>query len=182
MNGIRPGVRTARGSAGSALLLALVVLLVVTMLGLSLSLVGGMERRLGANQRGLGQALWAAESALGLAAARVLTTNDLAPVTVDLGPAIGVPGSPGGLLRNRAEVVSVSPLLLAPCGLCQINGAGSYGQSDELSRMHLSIEGVGSRMSSSGGERFVLKRLRITLDLEPWIPPADAIAAPGEAH
>jgi hypothetical protein len=180
VSGIRHS-RTAHGRRGSALLLALVVLLTVTMLGLSLTLVTDMERRLGANQRGLEQALWAAESGLALAAARVLTANDLGAVAVDLGPALGTPGSGRGLLRNRAEVASVRPLLSAPCGLCQINGAGSYSEGGGMHRVHLAIEGVGSRVALSGDSTPVLRRVEVTLDLEPWVLPGAEIATLLEA-
>lgn len=152
----------------------------VSLLGLSLSLVTTVERRLGANQRGLEQALWAAESGLGLAAARVLTTNDLGPVTLDLGPASGAPGSGWGLLRNRAEVRSVRPLLVAPCGLCQINGAGTYGEGAGLSRVHLAMASRGSRVSVLGGSTPVQKRVEATLDLEPWALPVAEIDLPAE--
>ena len=164
-------------ASGSTLLLALVVLLIVSMLGLSLALSTMLERRLGANRRGIEQALWAADAGLALAAARVLTSNDLRSVTVDLGPAVGAPGSAWELLRNRVEVASVRPLLVAPCDLCQINGAGSYAESAGFSRVHLAMASCGTRVSVSAGTTPVAKRVEATLDLEPWaLPGAEALS------
>lgn len=158
-------------------MLTLVVLLIVSMLGLSLSLSTMLERQLGANRRGIEQALWAADSGLALAAARVLTTNDMRSVTVDLGPAVGTPGTALELLRNRAEVIAVRPLLLAPCGLCQINDAGSYADSAGLLRVHLAIASRGTRFSVTTGTTPVAKRVEATLDLEPWtLPGAETIS------
>ena len=64
-----------RAEAGSAYIVALLVLVVLSILGLSLSLISQSELQIGANELTTHRALYGAESGVNLAIARVLTVN-----------------------------------------------------------------------------------------------------------
>ena len=64
-----------RAERGSAYIIALLVLLVLSILGLSLALSSPTELRLGANELTTHRALYGGEAGVQLAVARVLTVN-----------------------------------------------------------------------------------------------------------
>ena len=80
-DGDRPGIdaSAAQGERGSAYLITLMVLFVLTTLGLSLSVVTQTEILAGAQERVLERTFYAAESGLELSVARALAEGDFGP-------------------------------------------------------------------------------------------------------
>ena len=111
---------------GSAYLVALLGLVVLTVLGLALSLVTQTEMKLGANERTMQRIFYAADAGFSSAVSRALVQANHEGRELELPD----PGSAIGFnFRHQVDVSAFFPILSAPCNLCQINNAGTYGLS-----------------------------------------------------
>jgi len=161
--------RHLQRESGSAYIITLLLLVILTLLGLSLALVTGTESQIGANERILERVFYASDAGVGIAAARILTGSDYyydadndANNSYILNEADDAPT----LLSQ--STVSVGPLVTlqtGPCNLCEINNAGSYSNR-EYSRVNVLIPARGTRdtLSNATAER----RLVATIDIQPW--------------
>jgi PilX N-terminal len=111
-----------RRQSGSAYLIVLLALVVLTILGLSLSTVTSLEMEVGQNERGATRIFYSADSGIGVAVAHALTSHEyrsrqiLLPVEVQL--------EPSGDQVSRGTQLAVSyfvPIQAAPCNLCSVN-------------------------------------------------------------
>ncbi len=106
--------------SGSAYVLTLIVLLVLTLLGLVLALITQSEVEVGANERTINRAFYSAEIGLTASVANYLYNNSRAPVDVTLMD----PSS-----ATFGAHVQVSPMLqinVGPCNMCEINQGGDF--------------------------------------------------------
>ena len=110
-------------------------------------------------------------------AGRSSSASDLSPLVVDLGPGARPPESGSGLLRERALLAPVRPILVAPCDLCQVNAPGSYPEGGEWTRVHLALASDGVRMAVGSGRILARETVEMTLDLEPWNLAGSELAA-----
>lgn len=116
--------RRSSREEGSAYLIALLGLVILTLMGLTLSLITQAEMRMGANERTLQRVFYAADSGFGAAVSRALVQADYSAGEV----IVPDPGSPPAFnFRHTVGVSPLVPVLTAPCNLCQINNAGTYG-------------------------------------------------------
>jgi len=155
--------------AGSSYLLVLLVMLILSVIALALLFVTTIEMRIGANERSLQRTFAAAESGIGIAAARMLVTNDYSEGTFRINT--DVDGLSPEWRDPAVEVAPLLPLIEAPCRLCQINGAGTYG-AGTYSRAHVAATARGRR---AGPAATVAERLlSATLDVQPIQVPSNA--------
>jgi len=157
------------GQAGSSYVLVLLVLLVVSVIALSLLFVTTTELRIGANERSLHRTFAAAESGIGMSAARMLVTNDYSQGTFRVNA--GADGSQPAWKDPAVEIAPLLPLIEAPCRLCQINGAGTYGAGN-YSRAHVAATTRGRRPGPA--DAVAERLLSATLDVQPIQVPAAA--------
>jgi Tfp pilus assembly protein PilX len=68
--------RQPRHEEGSAYLVTLLLLIVLTLMGLSLALVTSTESQIGANERILERVFYTSDAGVGIAAARILVSSD----------------------------------------------------------------------------------------------------------
>jgi hypothetical protein len=109
---------------GSVYLVALLGLVVLTILGLTLSLITQTEMKMGANERVLQRVFYAADSGFGSSLSRAMVQGDFSGKAFTLPD----PSSPPAFdFRHRVDTTPLVPVLSAPCNLCQINNAGTYG-------------------------------------------------------
>jgi len=155
---------------GSAYLITLLVLVVLTLLGLSLALVTSTEMQIGSNERTEQRAFYSADSGIGIAAARVLVTSDHTEQVFRLNET-PTSSAPVTLLENTVQLGPTVPLIEAPCNLCEINNAGGYSES-AYQRVNLAVTSIGRR----GRDETVVgeKVLANTLDIQPWKVPTSA--------
>lgn len=167
----RPVPRRSAES-GSAYILALLTLLVVSVLGLSLVFITQTEMEIGSNERTLERIFYAADSGLAIAAARVLVTSDHRPVLVEY-------REPGATLNvtQRLEIASVVPIYDAPCNLCEINNAGTY-QDKAYRKINNALTVRASRLV--GDRTTARKTVASMLELQPWKSPVEAYLAIGD--
>jgi hypothetical protein len=112
-------------------MLSLLALVVLSILGLGLSLVTQTEMQIGTNERIVQRVFYASDSGINLATARVLVIADHLPRTYTLTE----PESPLGA-TEEVEVSAFYPILDSPCNLCEINDAGTYSQRSYRSITH----------------------------------------------
>ncbi len=109
--------------AGSAFIVTLLCLVVLTIVGLSLALITQTERQLGVNERTAQRVFYAADSGTHMGTARVLAQNDHNQMTVVLNQS---QGKLGLRLADRVEVSRFHPILASPCNFCEINQGSQY--------------------------------------------------------
>jgi len=126
---MRQVTRTVQRQQGSVYILALLVLLILTIVGLSLSLVTQSEMQIGVNERLSHQAFHTAAAGVDIGTAKALVMPDLRSFELDLVEPTDPPGTgvPANLnIRHRLEVSPFLPILSAPCNLCQINEGADF--------------------------------------------------------
>lgn len=170
----RPRVRR---EAGSAYIVALLVLFVLTLLGLSLTLVTQTEVRIGANERTITNVFYGADTGVALATARALVSADHSAqdfVFTDDGQDLQT----GTLaMATRVEVSPFYPILDVPCNLCEINNAGSYSGRD-FRKVNHAVSSRAQRFATTdaGASRTPLgeKALTTMIEVQPWRVPTQA--------
>lgn len=154
-----------RNEEGSAYLIALMGLVVLTVLGLGLSLVTQTEMKLGANERTLQRVFYAADSGFSSAISRALVQADYQ------GRAFSLPdyGSAAALnYRHNVDVSAFFPILTSPCNLCQINNAGTYGTKQYYKISH-AVSSLAQRMGGSDADPTTVaeKTIATMVDVQP---------------
>lgn len=193
-----------RSEAGSAYIVALLVLVVLSMIGLALSLVSQSELQIGANELTTHRALYGAEAGINLAIARVLTVNSsvanatvtaVQPMSFTLpesrfiydasgNPIPRTPGSGDSRFGERVVVSPFVPIHEGPCDGCQ----QALGDVNLLNVDH-AVVATAERITWMGNDdkpdqatidaapRSAQKQLYLTIGLAPWWPPKwEAIA------
>ena len=154
-----------RREAGSAFVIALLVLVVLSILGLSLMLVTAGENQVGANERMVNRVFYTADSGLAVAASRILVANDYSALTEEL--VFKDPTATSVNMSNTVRTGRVIPLLDAPCDLCQISNVGSYNEKTfRKMANHLTAEGF--REVGATGVEVARKRVEAVLEMQPW--------------
>lgn len=166
MNGLH-GFRSRRREAGSAYLTVLLVLLVLTILGLSLVLVTQIESEIGANERTLHRTFYAADSGIAAAVTRKMSGG--------AGQFRFQMNSDRTGLVPRADSVDVGnflPVRIGFCNLCTANVGSEYHRIDYL------VASQAVRFGSSnptGGDRHPLARQAVSSEvaIQPEKGPGD---------
>jgi hypothetical protein len=174
-----------RGSeAGSAYIITLLALVVLTILALSLALVTQTEVQVGANEKTVNRTFYAADSGLGIAAAEALTSGRYTGLTV--------------LLNRRtdpitnlstADRVTISPLVplsTVRCDWCPSNDDGVpkfYKTNHFVSARAQRIAWSGTGDPPLNATLLGQKTLSVMFEFQPWasppvesLPEADALA------
>lgn len=172
--------RAPRAQEGSVYLISLVVILILTVMGLSVALVTQSEMQIGVNERLNETMFYAANSGIEVATAKALVLPDLRRMRLDQ----VVPSAlPGLNVRNRVDVSPFRPILKVACDLCQINEGGSYA------KINHQVEATASRIGWQGAAetvpanptRLAQKRLEVMVSFQPWqVNPSGLISGIGE--
>ncbi|MEO8094180.1 MAG: PilX N-terminal domain-containing pilus assembly protein [Pseudolysinimonas sp.] len=116
--------RQSRAQRGSAFILVLMALIVLTILGLALASITQSELNIGSNERTSSRTFYASEAGMGLLTARKVVLNDGTSKTYVLPDTVRTLGNQ--TTRDQAQLSMLLPILTAPCNLCEINNATSY--------------------------------------------------------
>lgn len=113
-----PAVRKNRAERGTAYIIALLVLLVLTIVGLSLALVTQSEVQIGANERQITRVFAAADAAMGELAADLFVNGNQGASSRFVPESGSIAGTNLGIRVERSNIVRLnSPY----CNLCEIN-------------------------------------------------------------
>ena len=123
---------SAKSESGSAYVIALFVILLLTMLGLSLAFVTTTESQIGSNEELVEQAFFAADAGVGIAAANLLVTKGATdPCEVYLRDSTFVlERDVGSLTQVESTVLQTLPISRAPCSYCEDNLTTGYGDEN----------------------------------------------------
>jgi len=134
--------RQSGGERGSAYIVVLLALVVLTIVGLSLVMVTQTEVQLGSNERTISRTFFAADSALDVASARhLLENNDNALTYIQNVSALG-----GQSLADQIQLSKVTILSTAPCDFCPVNANGQL-----YVNANTSVSGTARRVGWGGG-------------------------------
>lgn len=167
---IDPGypVRPRRGEAGSAYIIALLVLVVLTIIGLALTLTTQFELQIGANERVTSRTFYAADSGVSVAVSKALVTHDYDKLTMRMNG-----GAALAALSDQIELTPMLPILEAPCNLCQIN------QGNDFYAINHAVSSVATRLGMDGATPVSLAQQQVTVmvDVQPWQHSPQSMAA-----
>ncbi len=160
-------LRAGQRQRGSVYVLSLLVLLILTIVGLALSLVTQSEMQIGVNERLTQQAFYSAASGIDIATAKALVMPDLRSFELDL---VEPSNLPNLNIRHRLEVSPFVPILNAPCNLCQINADAPF------SKINHAVASTGTRIAWMGlpgnppdePTPLAQQRLSLMVSFQPW--------------
>ena len=157
---------------GSAYIIALMALFLLTILGISLSLVTQTEILAGSQERTIERTFYAAESGLEVAIARALGEGDFGPARhIRVRPSI----EQGSLMSVREDVRS-SPFACMgdqPCNFCSINQGSTWVRRNHMVASNATREAV-----IDDTEQVPIGRKQLTemVDVEPMQTTLDCLA------
>jgi hypothetical protein len=169
-----PVVPHRRSEAGSAYLMALLLLVVLTLLGLALVTLTQTEMEIGSNDRTIQRVFYEADSGIAIATARFLVSGDYRPVTLTLDEAGATLG-----YKSRLDLAPVVPLADAPCNLCEINNAGTYNEK-AYRRIENIVTVTATRTTLLDPTPLAQKTLSAMIEVQPWKSAPEAYAAIGD--
>ena len=159
--------RPHRAQQGSVYIITLLVLLILTVLGLSAALITQSEMQIGINER-LGETMfYAAGSGIDVATAKALVIPDLQAMRLDQ---VVPRDMPNLNVRNRVDVSRFRPIMDSPCDLCQVNDGIAYA------KLHHQVDATATRIGWQGDATPVpvdvsplaQKRLEVMVSFQPW--------------
>jgi hypothetical protein len=162
-----------RGERGSAYIVVLLALVVLTIIGLSLVMITQTEVQLGANERTIARTFYAAESGLNLAAARALVAQTYVPFKfVQNESRLG-----NTSIADQIEVTVFAPIAKEPCDWCPVNDDGvpkffKVNHAVTATARRVGWQGVAGSMPPTGSKVFAQSQLSVMFEFQPWRNPA----------
>jgi Tfp pilus assembly protein PilX len=168
-----------RGEAGSAYLIAISALAVLSLIGLALIAVTQTEVEIGASERTANRLFYAADSGFAVAVARPLVDGAYKAVTFTVQDSVA--GSPV-VANNQVSMSPFYPINDQPCNLCEINDAGEYSDHSYRKINH-AVTASTTRTATALGilgatpVTAAQKRLTVMFEFQPWKSSPEAYAA-----
>jgi Tfp pilus assembly protein PilX len=172
----RTSVRTPPGEAGSAYIIALLVLVVLTIVGLALTLITQTEVRIGANERTVNRTFYAADSGMSVAVAETLVKHNDQTVTFFLNTTLqDNPSSTAPTtFSDQITITPLFPIMRQPCNLCQINQGSDFFAITHVASSTTTRVGVNAGTQVN----FAKKNVVAMISLQPWQSTIDALNDP----
>lgn len=165
-------MRTLEREKGSAYLITMMVLIVMTIIGLSLSLVTQTEMQLGATEKMLQETFYAADSGVAVGIARALTRNEQDPFSYRMNQE---DRDNNFHLVNRINVSPFQAILNMPCNFCEINS-----NDNPYANVNHAVTAFSERLGWVGASSPVpadaqvraRRSVSVMVELQPWRPVA----------
>jgi len=129
--------RRLSSQAGSAYVIALLALVVLSIIGLGLALITQTEMQIGSNERTIQKVFYAAETGVQMATARALVIPEITEFTVNLKDNEKV------LFEHEVAVSPFYPIMQATCNLCEFNDSGEY--VDKYKKVNFAVNATATR-------------------------------------
>ena len=166
-----------RQDEGSAYVISMLVLLILSLLGLSLALVTQTEARVGSSERVIERTFYAAGSGLELALARGLADGEFGPITHERERSILELGSPVPI-KERVESSAFLCLGDTYCNLCSMNQGRQYARRN----FTLAVSATRFGVAADASEKILGRKALTTMtDVEPFQATVDCLANLPEA-
>ena len=153
---------------GSAYVVTLLVLFVLTILGLNTLSTTQTEKLLGSNERTIQRVFYAADSGIRVATARLLVDRDHRKRKFAVSSSREVLGSRVMSVYDEIESSPIVPIMKAPCALCQVNQGSSFWEVNH------SVTAVATRFGAATGDGLDKsipmgrKTVSVMVELQPW--------------
>jgi hypothetical protein len=166
--------------AGSAYIITLLALVVLTILALSLALVTQTEVQVGSNERTVNRIFYAADSGLGIAAAEALASGRYTSTTVILNKiSVGLGSSSAANVADRVTISALVPIQTIRCDWCPANANGV----PKFWKVNHAVTATAQRVAWSGtgdppanATLLGQKTLSAMFEFQPWpTPPVESI-------
>jgi hypothetical protein len=178
-----PSARSVRGVArrpvatlrerGSAYIVALLALVVLTLIGLSLALISQTEMQIGANERTIQKIFYASDAGIAASVVKALAGFDYRAREYEFADTdTGVMAALN--LRHEVETSPFFPILESPCNLCSINNAGEYGGED-YSQINYAVTAHAERVGGADDSLLAEKTVSAMVEVQPWQLQAEAL-------
>jgi hypothetical protein len=162
--------------AGSAYLVAILALVVLTIAGLSLALITQTEMQIGANEKMIQRSFYAADSGISISTARTLVERRGAWSDFYR---IQDPEGYGLRLEHLVEMSPFFPIATSPCNLCDISNAGQYG-SKNFQRTNHAVTSIAVRRIPGSEAVLAERSLAAMMEFQPWELLPDQVLAVGD--
>jgi Tfp pilus assembly protein PilX len=168
-----------RPEAGSAYLITLFALVVLTIMALSLALVTQTEVQIGSNERTVNRTFYSADSGLGIAVAQALVNSSSVEAasgttTVLLNKTSVGGGASSSHLADRVTISSFVPIQYVRCDWCPANEG-----TQKFWRVNHAVSATAERIAWSGSDDppaaatlLGQKTLSAMFQFEPWPTPS----------
>jgi Tfp pilus assembly protein PilX len=158
--------------AGSAYIIALMALVILSIIGLGLALVTQTEMQIGGGEKTLQKVFYAADTGVQNAVARAIVNKDFSQLTFVL------KDNEKTLAGFQHEVTDspFMPLLNAPCNLCEVNDQGEYGH-DQYKKVNFGETPTAVRKNVwKTSDSLGAKTLSTLVEIQPYQITPDALA------
>lgn len=132
-----PSQHQHSSQAGSAYVLALLALVVLSILGLGLALITQTEMQIGSNERTVQKVFYAADTGIQMAIARAVVIPEISKFTLHLKDNEKV------ALKHEVEVSDFLPVAHSTCNLCEFNDPGEY--KDQYKKVNFDVTATANR-------------------------------------
>lgn len=156
-----------RSEAGSAYLVAILALVVLTIVGLAIALITQTEMQIGANERSIERAFYAADSGIALATARTLVTHR--PAWSEIYELQDPEGGSGLRLEHLVEVSPFHPINFGFSNLSSINQEGEAGGKNYY-RVNHAVTSVATRRVPGAVSPLAERSVTAMVAFDPWDP------------
>lgn len=157
-------LRHRESEAGSAYLVAILALVVLTIVGLALALITQTEMQIGANERSVERAFYAADSGIALATARTLVTRR--PAWAELYK-LQEPAGAGLRLEHLVEVSPFHPINYGFSNLSSINEEGEAGSQNFYRVVH-AVTSTAVRRVPGSEVPLAERQVTAMVSFDPW--------------
>jgi hypothetical protein len=159
--------------AGSAYLVAILALVVLTIVGLALALITQTEMQIGSNERSVERAFYAADSGIALATAKTLVTRR--PAWAELYK-LQEPTGTGVPLEHLVEVSPFHPINYGFSNLTSINGEAETG-SKVFYRVVHAVTSTAVRRFPGSEVPLAERQVTAMISFDPWEESVSAFEA-----
>jgi Tfp pilus assembly protein PilX len=175
----------SRAEAGSAYIITLLALVVLTILALSLALVTQTEVVIGANERTVNRTFYAADSGLGIAAAEALSSGKYSGgITVILNKTSVGFGGGSANIADRVTLTRFVPIQVSPCDWCPYNANGVpkfWKVNSTVSATAQRVAWAGSGNPPADATLLGQKSMNAMFEFQPWPkPPVESFPTLGD--
>jgi len=145
---------------GSAYIIALLALVVLSIIGLGLALITQTEMQIGSNERTTEKVFYAADTGIQMATARAIVVPDLTKFTISLKDNEKI------LLKHDVAMSPFYPLMQATCNLCEFNDPGEY--KDQYKKVNFGVTAVATRKTVlPSSDALAAKTLSSLVEVQP---------------
>ena len=159
--------RKARRQAGSAYIISLMAMVVLMIIGLSLSVVTQTELQISGNEKAIEQTFYSADSGVAIGTARALSRTGQDGFTFRMNQE---EREQNYKLANRVTVCPFQAIQWSPCALCEINQSSQRKQivNHAVSARSERIAWTGSGAPPDDAQVRARRTISLMVELQPW--------------